>query len=380
MTKISNEDLMQAVLDNPHLSNRALARYLGVNESVLRRRRARLAAKGFAPEHDMTKTVPDGYKVKGVSTYYNSIGKPIGQWVKSTIDQERQFELLKEGIKAMAQELPKLQPTTIYNEHEIEIDLMAVYPLGDPHIGMLAWDKETGDSWDLSIAEQIFMNMFKRIVSASPRCAKAVILNLGDYFHSDNFAGVTTRSHHSLDMDGRYPKMIHVGVRLFRWFVQCALEHHETVHIMSCQGNHDDIGSIFLNICLANIYENDPRVTVDISPSTFHYIRHGKTLIGAHHGHTCKMDRLPGVMACDRAEEWGQSRHRYWLTGHIHHDSKIEQAGCIVESFRTIAAKDAYGAAGGWRAGRDIKSIIYHKEFGEIERHVVNIDQVRQGR
>ena len=86
------------------------------------------------------------------------------------------------------------------------------------------------------------------------------------------------------------------------------------------------------------------------------------------------MDRLPGVMAADKAKDWGETEFRYWLTGHIHHDSKKEFPGVMVESFRTLAARDSYATAGGWRSGRDTKCIVYHKEYGEIERHSVNIN------
>lgn len=38
----------------------------------------RAISKGYSPEHDMVHTVPDGYKVKGVSTYYDKDGNPRG--------------------------------------------------------------------------------------------------------------------------------------------------------------------------------------------------------------------------------------------------------------------------------------------------------------
>jgi hypothetical protein len=133
---------------------------------------------------------------------------------------------------------------------------------------------------------------------------------------------------------------------------------------------------MFLSVALANIYENEPRVIIDISPAPFHYVRFGKVLIGAHHGHTCKADRLPGVMAADRARDWGETEYRYWMTGHIHHDTLKEYPGVKVESFRTLAAKDAYAAWGGYRSGQDSKCIVMHKEYGEVERHTVNIREV----
>ena len=81
-------------------------------------------------------------------------------------------------------------------------------------------------------------------------------------------------------------------------------------------------------------------------------------------------------MATDRAKDWGETEYRYWATGHIHHDTLKEYPGVKVESFRTIAAKDAYATWNGYRSGQDSKAIVYHKDFGEVERHTVNLRMV----
>lgn len=177
-------------------------------------------------------------------------------------------------------------------------------------------------------------------------------------------------------MDGRYSKMIRVGVKIIRRMIDSALEHHEKVTVINATGNHDDTGAMFLNIALDNIYENEPRVIVNAKPTPFHYVQFGKTCFGVHHGHSCKMANLPLVMATDEPKMWGDTAHRYWLTGHIHHDSMKEYTGCKVESFRTLAAKDAYATWGGYRAGQDSKCLVLHKDHGEIERHTINIGMV----
>jgi hypothetical protein len=112
---------------------------------------------------------------------------------------------------------------------------------------------------------------------------------------------------------------------------------------------------------------------VDLSQSKFWFYRFGKVLLGATHGDTVKHDQLLGVMAADQAENWGQTKHRYFYTGHVHHQSVREYPGLICESFRTLAAKDAYAAGHGYRAGRDMVAIIHHREHGEVERHRCDI-------
>ncbi len=370
--KFSEEDLKQDLADG--MSVAQISKKYDVNPRSVARKKAKLVRQGWSPEHDMTHESPEGYTVKGVSTLYNGEGGITAQWVKTQVDKDAELQLIKDTIDSWVEELPKVRKTK--SKVKPSGDLLAVYPLGDPHIGMFAWEQETGNRWDLKEAEKVFTQIFDRVIKSTPSCDEAVILNLGDFFHYDNLSGTTTRSGNALDRDGQYAEMVQIGIKILRRMISTALEHHRTVRIINCIGNHDDTGSIFLSVCLSHVYENEPRVIIDDNPTPFHYIKFGKVLLGAHHGHSCKADKLPGVMSADRAKDWGDTEHRYWLTGHIHHDSKKEYPGCTVESFRTLAAKDAYATYGGWRSGRDTKAIVYHKDHGEVERHTINISQL----
>ena len=359
-----------------HGTYRLAAKAQGVTEravwDAVKAVQAKAARQGHAPDHDMTRTVPDGYHVKGVSTLYDKEGKPAAQWVKTSVDQQRQAELLREAIEAMADDLPRLAPRAT-EPAGTDPRLMACYPIGDLHVGMLSWPEETGENWNIHLAEQLQCAAMARLVELSPACEQATIINLGDWFHADNQEGITTRSGHHLDTDGRYAKMARVGVKIMRQCIESALSKHGRVRVINAVGNHDDTTSLMLAICLANIYENEPRVTVDLTPGAFNYFRHGRVLVGVHHGHSTKGDRLPGVMAADRARDWGETLHRYWWVGHVHHQSLKDYAGVTVESFRTLAAKDAYAHWGGYRAPRDMKCIVLHERHGEVARHTVNV-------
>lgn len=363
-----------------HGSNNKAAKALGVGRRTidisLKRLVDRVARQGYSPDHDMTHTTPDGFHIKGVSTNYGPDGQIKQQWVKTNIDRERQNELIQEAIHELSRDLPKLKPIKALKSKAYSKDIMAVYPLGDPHIGMLSWGEETGQDWDLDLAERAFGGVFDRLIKTSPQCEQCTIVNLGDYFHYDNMDGVTSRSGHSLDVDSRFGRMVKVGVRIMRRMITAALEHHKTVHVINATGNHDDTSSIFLNIALANIYENESRVTIDDKSTPIHYVQFGKTAFGVHHGHSIKMQALPAVMAADEPKMWGDTEYRYFYTGHIHHDSMKEYPGCKVESFRTLAAKDAYAAWGGYRSLQDSKCIVLHREYGEVERHTVNLNMI----
>lgn len=327
---------------------------------------ATLAAKqGWAPAEDLAHPLPPGQKLAGMSTHYVD-GVLKTQWIKTKEDADEQAVILRAMYEAMAAELPQVKPRPakgVYRD-----DLMAVYPIGDPHIGMYAWKDETGDSWDLKIAERVHCGAMAELVHRSPRARKGVVVNLGDALHYDSLAAVTPRSGHNLDADGRYAKMATVAVKIMRQCVDSALEVHEEVELFNIPGNHDETGALWLSIVFAHMYENEPRVKVHTSPALFHYLRFGKVLLGMHHGHTCKPEKLAGVMACDRAEDWGQTVHRHWFTGHVHHESKKEFAGCTVESFNTLAGKDSHAANHGYRSNQSLSCVVFHRERGEFAR------------
>ena len=98
--------------------------------------------------------------------------------------------------------------------------------------------------------------------------------------------------------------------------------------------------------------------------------------IASTHGDQARPDQLPSVMAADRPEDWGLTKHRYWYVGHVHHKSVKEHPGCVVETFRTLAARDAWHDGKGYRAGRDMCLIVHHRQHGEVERHRCDIGLV----
>src|SRR5690606_14022843 len=106
--------------------------------------------------------------------------------------------------------------------------------------------------------------------------------------------------------------------------------------------------------------------------------RFGACLFGITHGNGCKIDKLPLIMAHDRPQDWGETTHRHWLTGHVHSDRLFEAGGVTVETFRTATASAAYAHHAGYRSGRDMKCDVYHRTLGRINRHIFGIEQLRQ--
>jgi hypothetical protein len=349
----------------------ALGVVRGSVQGAMANLRKRAALRGYAPECDMTKTVPDGFKVRGVSTYYGEDGKPKGQWVKSDADSDAREALLREFAETLAQGVKGVAPA-VPGPDRVEDDLMCVIPIGDPHFGLKVWAQEGGGNFDLDIAERLTCSAVDRLTASAPPAKTAILLNLGDQFHADSQSNTTTAGT-TVDVDGRWAKIQQIGLRAMLYCVRRLLERHEKVIVRINRGNHDKHASYALSLMISCYFHNEPRVEVDLSPAAVWYLEFGRVLLGSTHGDTIKGDKLVSLMAVDRPEQWGRTKHRYWFVGHVHHSDIKEYPGGIVEYLRTLAPGDAWHHGQGYRSGRDMRLVVFHREHGEVERHRVDV-------
>jgi hypothetical protein len=297
MASVPDELLIETVATRAaHKSLLAAAKAAGVPENTFRNRLLRAAARGL--DGNVAGTTPLGQVVKGTTTLYDSEGGQVLQWVKrdsepTLADVAGAMSTAFDGVKPLAK--PAKAPQAARG------DLLTLSPIGDLHLGMYAWGKESGDNWDLKIAEDIIGRAVDEVVMASPQSGTGIVLFGGDYFHADNKNNQTSRSHNVLDVDGRYDKVIHAGTRLAARIVDRHLLQHERVIVRVLKGNHDEHSSVALAYYLLGHYRNEPRVFIDVDPSLFFYHRFGDVLIGATHGHETKIEKLPQVMSVRRA-------------------------------------------------------------------------------
>ena len=350
---------------------------LGVSRNAIAkavvRVKKRAAKMGYAPGCDIDTPVAEGYHMKGTSTLYDSEGNVKLQWFKTDKDRENLLELLKEATDAIIEPARGLAKP-IAAPKLTTSKFMTCYPIAEPHMGMYAWGEESGADYDVEIAETLLTESMRELVDSAPASDECLIINLADYFHADNSDNQTRASGNVLDVDGRWGKVFWVGVRAKRAIINMALEKHKHVTVRSGLGNHDEQSIFCLMSMMKAYFENEPRVTIHLPNNPFAYHHYGKNLIGVHHGNGVKAAQLPMIMAADQPEAWGSSVYRTFFRGHIHHKEVKEHPGCIVESFRSIAAKDSWHNASGYRAGRAMECIIFRESGGEHGRRIVNID------
>lgn len=372
--KITDEQLRTCL--NQGMTTKEIAEKYKMSCRVVQIRKVRLNAKGLGHGRDVSNLVPDGYKVKGTSTLTDEFGNTKMQWVKTDIDAERQVEAMRAVVEAMCSEVTPL-PSVRHSGLKTDKKLLNLYTVSDFHLGMLSWADETGEDWDMKIAEDLFARWFDAAFQMAPEAGTGVINLLGDLAHFDSLDAVTPASGHVLDADTRYQKLVRYMIRMVRRVVEMALVKHQTVKLLIVQGNHDESGMIWLAEMFSTLYDNEPRVFVDTSADVYKLVQHGKTTLFFTHGHKCRFDNVEQIMIAKFRKAFGESEYSYAHVGHLHHQKVVESRNMIVEQHRTLAAKDAYASRGGWMSGRSANVITYSSEFGEVGRITISPEMLK---
>jgi hypothetical protein len=341
-----------------HGGLRKAARALGMHHSTL-------ADKLHALRRAVDGRVPRCAVVGKITQQLDAEGRVERQWVRSTGRAETLAEIreqIEEELRAPRPSLAKLRAPK-----RTDADLLACYLLPDLHIGMVAWAEEAGEDWDLKIAREALRRNFGALVVRTQPAERALLLIPGDLIHSNSKQGATAAGTR-VDVDTRYPRVAREVVSFLRYACDLLLQKHRAVVVDLVPGNHDEDAAMLLQIALGALYEQEPRCIVSQDVATFRAHRHGRCLIATCHGHTIKHRQLESLMASQWPRDWGETQHRHWYVGHVHHDTVAEHRGCTVETLRTIAPKDAWHAAQGYRSSRDLKCDLWHKELGRLDR------------
>lgn len=310
---------------------------------------------------------PDGMFVRSTSTLVDGqTGVVKQQWVKADkLKEDALAAIMEASLRAAERVTPR---DFAHPPIDVDTDLAQLYTVTDYHFGMLAWKRETGDAWDLAIAKACLLAVFQNMLAAAPRAATGILNQLGDCLHFDGLKALTPEHGNLLDADSRYQKVVEVVVEVLCTIVDMMLEKHDTIVIYMHEGNHDQAGSVWLRVLFATLFKNNPRVRVETSPLPYVAYQHGETMLAFHHGHLSKNEALPLLFATKFPGVWGATTKRYGHTGHRHHEDIKEHPGMKINQHATLASPDAHSARGGWDSQRQIVSITYHKQRGEIIR------------
>ena len=238
-------------------------------------------------------------------------------------------------------------------------------PMMDFHLGKLSWLEETGQDYDLKIAEKLWrktiLNLMAKALLFSP--IQEILFPVGqDFFHFDT-PRVTTTAGTPLDTDTRWQKMFRKGIDLLAWAIE-ELAKIAPVKIVWVPGNHDQMLSYAAIVGLYQRYLKSSNITVDLSAKPRKYILFGKNLIGYSHGDK-EGKRLDGLMQVEVPELWGKSIFREFHMGHLHTEMSMTHNGVIFRRISSITASDAWHGENGFLGStRQAQGFIWSKESG----------------
>jgi len=296
-------------------------------------------------------------------------------WLKPKIIQP-----IEQAIRELIKELPKHKPVYASGIMTTDRNLMLEVSLFDVHFGMLAWDKETGNDYDIEIAERLYVDTVKKILERVTNFnISKILFPLGnDFFHVNNPEGLTPKARNFLDVDSRLPKIYKAGKMAIIKAIDYCLG-IAPVHILWIPGNHDPETSFFLVDAIREHYSSTDRVEVDVSPKARKYIQWGKCMIGFTHGDEEPHRDLPSIMASEEKDMWSKTDYREWHIGHFHKRKEMKFIsgdsfqGMVVRTLLSISGTDNWhyrkGYINKFRAG---EAFLWDTDEGMINNIIVN--------
>lgn len=246
-------------------------------------------------------------------------------------------------------------------------DTITVYPLFDCHIGMKAYEPETGEAYDNEIAEERIVGGIGKCIARAPNSEDALVIIGGDVLHANDATGMT-QSGHVLDVAGQWHEALDCAIRTMAESIEKVAAKHRKVTVTCIRGNHDRDGYLAVLYALLERYRTNNRIDVQKYSGDFFAMEFGKVMLVTHHGDKAKAERLVMHMADQWPEMWGRTRFRHYFTGHLHHAKLIDIGGVQVEQFRAIGGRDSYSASNAYSSKSDMQAITFSKLMGEISR------------
>ena len=251
--------------------------------------------------------------------------------------------------------------------------------LFDFHWGKFAWAAETGEDFDLKIAEERFKSavtsLLRRVDLTS---VERILFPIGnDMINIDN-KNHTTTAGTPQDTDTRFMKIIQVVRRVLVEVIN-ELNIIAPVDVIVVPGNHDATSSFLIGEILDAFYHHNPIVMVNNEPRTRKYYTYGLNAIMLSHGNEEKHGDLGLIFATEQPTLWAATQYRFCQLGHYHKNKTIsylsidEQRGFQVQILPSLSGTDAWHFRKGYMSKKQAKAFMYHATEGLVGEYTVTV-------
>ncbi|XAI97391.1 hypothetical protein [Leptolyngbya phage Lbo-JY46] len=240
----------------------------------------------------------------------------------------------------------------------------------DIHFGKLAHADETGEDYDIKIAEERFKSAVNDLLSkVNLNTVERIFFPIGnDLINFDNKKN-TTVNLTPQDSDSRFFKVLRTVKRVLVETIDY-LSTIAITDVMVVPGNHDETITFTIGEILDAYYHNNENVNIYNSPKLRKYYEFGKVAIQLTHGDKESHLMLGSIFANEEPELWGRTLYRYCQLGHFHKSKKIsfiqvdEYPGFEVQIIPSLSGTDAFHASRGYNSLKRAKAFLFDPEKG----------------
>lgn len=305
-----------------------------------------------------------GIDISDVTLYWDKT-KEYSVAVKLDKNQVTYENLRDEIIQSMDAHSPKYP--TIQRDYLVDGHLLVIDP-ADVHIGKLATAFESGEDYNSHIAVQRVHEGVEGILQKVKGFnIDQIMLIIGnDILHVDSPKNTTT-SGTSQDVCQMWYDNFLMAKQLYVEVIE-KLTSLADVHVVFNPSNHDYTNGFFLADAIKSWFRHSSNITFDCSIAHRKYYRYFENLIGTTHGDGAKQNDLGLLMAEEAKKDWGDTKHRYFYTHHVHHKTSKDMIGLTIESLRSPSGTDSWHHRNGYGIGgvKAIEGFVHSKEHGQI--------------
>lgn len=288
-------------------------------------------------------------------------------------DLVKQKELILKELKKHAPQYKPFDFSKVKGNKLLEISLF------DCHFGKLAHRNESGDDYDLKIAEQRFKKAIEELISrVNIDTVSRILFPVGnDLIHVDNIIS-TTFNGTPQDSDTRFHKIFTTVKRVIIEAID-RLSLIAPVDVVVIPGNHDTTVTFLLGEVLDAWYNNNKQVTVNNAPKLRKYYKFGKNGFQFTHGDREKHADLGLIFATEESKLWADTKYRFCQLGHYHKQKKTNYVsvdtfqGFQMQIIPSLSANDAWHEGKGYNSLKQAKAFLFDPEEGLIAEYTYTV-------
>jgi hypothetical protein len=364
------------LLENPDATRSQVAKAVGTTANFVNKTKCQLRKKG------VLLSIPAGHKKGtraphvGLQKECEAVGIPVesvgNYWYKGkhySIHAKNNvtfFDLQDQIIGEMKTHSPKY-PKIKYQKDK-DGYLLVVDP-ADVHLGKLCSAFETGEEYNIEIAEKRIMQGVEGILNKVQgfKITQILFISGNDKLHIDTPKNTTTSGTHQ-DTHLMWYDAYRIAVAIERKVLEKLLAVAPVVYQYD-PSNHDYQTGFFMAQTIAAWFSKCEGITFNVSTAHRKYFRFGSNLIATTHGDGAKEQDLALLMAHEAGKDWSDCHHRYVYTHHIHHKKSKDYMSVCVESLRSPSGTDSWHHRNGYQhAPKAIEGFLHHPAHGQIAR------------